>query len=128
MPRYAASEAETAQWVISALNSVEMVTVPWWVLSLTGDESSPLTGWMAQRLGHLERVLSSRKWLAADRFTVADLLMADVLRIPKVRSFGHRPATEDYILRLTERPSFKKAHADQIRHYEAADQARRAAS
>jgi glutathione S-transferase len=28
MPRYAVGEAETLQWVIAALNSVEMVTVP----------------------------------------------------------------------------------------------------
>jgi glutathione S-transferase len=30
MPRDASGEAETLQWVIAALNSIEMVTVPWW--------------------------------------------------------------------------------------------------
>jgi glutathione S-transferase len=47
--------------------------------------------------------------------------MADVLRIPKVRAFGVRPASEAYIIRATDRPAFKKAHADQIRLFEAAD-------
>ena len=36
---------------------------------------------MGQRLDQLEKVLSEREWLAADRFTAADLLMADVLRV-----------------------------------------------
>jgi glutathione S-transferase len=73
------------------------------------------------RLDQLERVLGEREWLAADRFTVADLLMADVLRVPDVRSFGDRPASEAYVRRITDRPAFRKARADQIRHFEAAD-------
>ena len=70
------------------------------------------------------RVLSEREWLAAGRFTVADLLMADVLRVSEVRAFGDRPATEAYVARATDRPAFKKAHADQIAHFEAADRKR----
>jgi glutathione S-transferase len=66
---------------------------------------------VGKRLDQLERVLSEREWLAADRFTAADLLMADVLRIPKVRSSGDRPATDTYVARVTDRPSFKKARA-----------------
>ena len=77
---------------------------------------------MGKRLDQLERVLSEQEWLVAERFTVADLLMADVLRVSEVRSFGDRPATEAYVTRATDRPSFKKAQADQIGHFEAADQ------
>ena len=69
----------------------------------------------------MECVLTEREWLAADRFTVADLLMADVLRVARVRAFGNRPATESYVTRITERPSFKKAHADQMAHFAAGD-------
>lgn len=36
MPRDASGEAETLQWVIAALNSIEMVTVPWWFLKVSG--------------------------------------------------------------------------------------------
>ena len=124
MPRDAAGEAETQQWVIAALNSIEMVTVPWWFLTITGQADNGLTGWMTQRLAHMERVLSERQWLAANRFTVADLLMTDVLRIGLVRAFGERPATEAYIKRITDRPAFRKAHADQMAHFEAADKTR----
>ncbi|HEY8571738.1 glutathione S-transferase family protein [Phenylobacterium sp.] len=118
MPRDPAGEAETLQWTIAALNSIEMVTVPWWFLTLSGAADNGLTGWMTQRLGHIERVLAEREWLAAGRFTVADLLMADVLRVPKVRAFGERPATEAYVARLTDRPAFKTAHADQLALFE----------
>ncbi|MEO7689239.1 MAG: glutathione S-transferase family protein [Sphingomonas sp.] len=121
MPGDLPGEAETVQWTIAALNSIEMVTVPWWFLKITGDENSALTGWLGQRLGHMERVLGEREWLAGGRFTIADLLMADVLRVPEVRAFGDRPATEAYVARVTGRPAFVKAHADQMAHFAAAD-------
>ena len=124
MPRDPAGEAETLQWTIAALNSIEMVSVPWWFLGLSIKENNPLEGWLGQRLGHMERVLGEREWLAAGRFTVADLLMADVLRIAAVRRLGNRPATEAYVSRITARAAFKKAHADQLAHFAAADQRR----
>jgi glutathione S-transferase len=124
MPRDPVGEAHTLQWAISALNSIEMVTVPWWFLKVSGKEDNGLAGWMGIRLQQLENVLSERDWLTADRFTAADLLMADVLRVLEVRSFGNRPATEAYITRATNRPAFKKAYADQMAHFEAADDRR----
>jgi glutathione S-transferase len=124
MPPDPAGEAETVQWTIAALNSIEMVTVPWWFLRMSGRKDNELTGWVDKRLAQLETILNERDWLAADRFTVADLLMADVLRVPEVRSFGDRPATEAYVTRATDRPAFKKAHADQIGFFTAADEKR----
>jgi glutathione S-transferase len=124
MPRDPVGAAETLQWTIAALNSIEMVTVPWWFLNISGAENNGLTAWMGQRLSHLERVLSEREWLAAERFTVADLLMADVLRVSDVRAFGDRPATEAYVTRVTDRTSFTKAKAEQIGRFEAAGQKR----
>lgn len=124
MPPDPVGEADTLQWTIAALNSIEMVTVPWWFLKISGDADNALTGWVGMRLDQLEKILSEREWLAADRFTVADLLMADVLRIAEVRSLGDRPATEAYVARATDRPAFKKAQADQIGLFEAADEKR----
>ena len=121
MPRDPVGEAQTLQWTIAALNSIEMVTVPWWFLKLCGDKDNQLTGWMRQRLDHLERIFGEREWLAAGRFTVADLMMADALRVSDVRAFGDRPATEAYVARATDRPAFRKAQADQIRLFESAD-------
>jgi glutathione S-transferase len=124
MPRDPAGEAQTVQWTIAALNSIEMVTVPWWFLEVTGAENNGLSDWAKNRLGQLEKVLSERQWLVADRFTVADLLMADVLRVAKLRSYGDRPASEAYVARMTDRAAFKKAHADQLAHFAAADRSR----
>ena len=124
MPRDAVGQAHTLQWAIAALNSIEMVSVPWWFLTISGNAENDLTGWMSKRLDQLEAVLSNRDWLAADRFTVADLLMADVLRVPMVRAFGNRTATEAYIARITDRPAFKKAYSDQMAHFELADERR----
>ena len=124
MPQDPKGEAETTQWLISALNSMEMVTVPWWFQEVTGAKENGLTGWMQSRLDHIERVLQERQWLAAGRFTVADLLMADVLRVAKVRAFGNRPASESYVTRITARPAFKRVHADQMAHFASADAAR----
>lgn len=124
MPRNASGEAETLQWVIAALNSIEMVTVPWWFLRLSGDYENGLSAWLDSRLAHMEAVLSEREWLVADRFTAADLMMADVLRVPDIRARGNRPATEAYVQRLVARPAFKKAYADQLAHFAAADESR----
>jgi glutathione S-transferase len=124
MPRDPVGEAETLQWTIAALNSIEMASVPWWFLTITGAADNPLTGWLEQRLAAIERTLAEREWLAAGRFTVADLLMADVLRVGEVRAFGDRPATEAYVARVTDRPAFRKAHAEQIAQFAAADATR----
>ena len=83
-----------------------------------------LPTWVASRLDHLEVVLKDREWLVANRFTAADLIMADVLRVPKVAGFGTPPATATYVRRVTDRPAFRKAHADQLAQFAAADAAR----
>lgn len=124
MPRDPQARAETLQWLFAALNSIEMISVPWWFLDVTGAKDNGLTGWLERRLAHMERILSARDWLAAGRFTIADLMMADVLRVAKLRDFGDRPAAEAYVTRVTDRPAFKKAHADQMAHFEAAEAAR----
>jgi glutathione S-transferase len=121
MPSDPVGEAQTVQWMMAALNSVEMVTVPWWYLEVTGAKDNGLTSWMESRLNHIENILKGREWLAADHFTAADLLMADVLRVAKVRAFGDRPATESYVTRVTDRPAFKKAYDDQLAHFATAD-------
>ena len=79
---------------------------------------------MTKRLDQMEAVLSDREWLVDDRFTLADLVIADVLRVKLVRDFSKRPASDAYIDRVTSRPAFQKALADQCAHFEAADNSR----
>jgi glutathione S-transferase len=125
MPRDPKGRAEVLEWVIAALNSIEMVSVPWWFLGLSRPPENPLAGWLAARLDRLEAVLAARDWLAAGRFTVADLLMADVLRVPAVRRLvAERPALAAYTDRVLDRPAFHKARQDQLDHFAAADAVR----
>jgi len=117
MPKDPKGEAETLQWTIAALNSMEMVTVPWWFIGMSQEKDNPLDGWVQKRLSHLNAVLAQKEWLAAGRFTVADLLMADVLRVPKVRKAGDFPSLSSYVDRACARPAFKKAFDDQVAHF-----------
>jgi glutathione S-transferase len=102
-----------------------MVTVPWWFINLSRPPENPLAGWMKQRFIRLDAVLKEREWLAASRFTVADIMMSDVLRIPKkLGELESYAALEAYVDRACSRPAFRKARQDQLAHFEAADAAR----
>jgi glutathione S-transferase len=55
-------------------------------------------------------------------FSVADILMSDVLRlVDRFDGLAEYPACRAYVERATARPAFKKAHADQMEHFAAAD-------
>jgi glutathione S-transferase len=125
MPRDPRGEAETTEWMIAALNSIEMVSVPWWFIGLSNEANNPLNDWMKKRLAHLEAVLAQREWLAAGRFTVADLLMADVLRVPKVLAAADDfPAIGSYVGRVCARPAFRRAYDSQMDHFAKSDEGR----
>jgi glutathione S-transferase len=125
MPSDRKGVAATRQWIVAALNSIEMVSVPWWFVGMSNPPSNPLEDWLTSRLSQLETVLVERDWLVADRFTAADLLMADVLRVPELREFGRFPSLTAYVDRVCSRPAFEKAKADQIAHFAEADAQRR---
>jgi glutathione S-transferase len=128
MPGDARGRAEVTEWVFAALNSVEMASLPWAILVFSEEsrESSAwekLNGFLRLRLGHMESVLTRREWLAGD-FSVADILMADVLRlVDRFDGLADYPACHAYVARATARPAFQKARADQIAHFAASDAA-----
>ncbi|MFD1331542.1 glutathione S-transferase family protein [Methylopila musalis] len=130
LPSDPAGRGDAIQWVFAALNSVEAASLPWSLFRFADDDADTpgrrhLDAFLAQRLDHMERALGDRDWLAG-RFSVADILMADVLRL--VERFGgldERPACRAYVARATVRPAFRKALADQLAGFAAAD-ARRA--
>jgi glutathione S-transferase len=127
MPVDPRGRSEVIEWLFAALNSVEMASLPWSILIFTG-EARDTSAWKLfdeflkkSRLGHLEPVLARREWLA-ETFSVADILMADVLRlVDRFDGLATYPACRDYVARATARPSFVKAHADQMAHFAAAD-------
>ncbi|MGD9815431.1 MAG: glutathione S-transferase family protein [Hyphomonadaceae bacterium] len=125
----AGGRTEVTQWVFAALNSVEMASLPWSLFQFSGDTTS--NGFKmfedflkVHRLARIEPVLAEREWLARS-FSVADILMADVLRlVDRFGGLAGYPACGAYVQRATARPAFKKAHADQLAHFAAADKAR----
>lgn len=128
MPADPRRRSEAVQWLFAALNSVEMASLPWAILAFSGDADDTaawkrLDAFLEARLRHMEPVLARREWLAGS-FSVADILMADALRVVERfdRLAGH-PACRAYVARATERPSFATAHADQMAHFAAADRA-----
>jgi len=127
MPADPRGRSEAVEWLFAALNSVEMASLPWSLLMFTGaardtPEWKLFDGFLQQhRLKHLEPVVASREWLAG-AFSVADILMADVLRlVDRFDGLADHPACRAYIARATARPAFTKAHADQMAHFAAAD-------
>lgn len=96
-------------------------TVPWWFIGLSKDADNPLESWVLQLLKHLDAVLAQREWLAAGRFIVADLQMADVFRVPKVRAAGDFPATRSYVDRICARPAFKRGYDAQMAYFAKGD-------
>lgn len=126
MPADPRSRSEVIEWLFAALNSVEMASLPWSIFMFSGDtEATPgrksLDKFLESRLQHIESVLAGREWLAKT-FSVADILMADVLRlVDRFDGLAGYPACRDYVARATARPSFVKAHADQMAHFAAAD-------
>jgi glutathione S-transferase len=125
MPADRRGRAQVTEWLFAALNSVEMPSVPWSLFKFSGDVADTpgrkmLDGFLGTRLGHMNDVLAGRDWLAG-AFSIADIAMSDVLRlVDRFDGLEGFPACNDYIARATARPSFVKAHADQIAHFAAA--------
>jgi glutathione S-transferase len=132
--------AEVTQWLIAALDTVEGATGRWMQLVLAQrmpkwfgpapaqDLVDHARDGMSARLAELEAAMAGRDWIAGD-FSVADVMMVDVLRVPEAEGAleAHR-GLKAYVDRAVARPAFAKALADHMAHWAAADEARRAAA
>jgi glutathione S-transferase len=128
MPRDERERGAVTSWLFAALNSIEIFSQPWSQLAFdpqarAGPEWERWDGLLKVRLQRLEPVLAGREWLV-ERFSIADILMADVLRLPdRAGGLTDFPACRAYVARATSRQAFAKAHADQLAHFAAADRA-----
>jgi glutathione S-transferase len=116
MPSDAKSRARTTAWIFAAINSVEPHIQNLTAIDLFhadqdwAKQRRPGALQLAQsRLAALSDWLGSRDYLE-DRFTVADLLMTTVLRIPRHCDLvAQYPTLDAYRLRCEARPAFKRA-------------------
>lgn len=124
MPSAPADRAKVTAWLFAALNSVEAASLPWSILTFSPPEGgipSSITEFLTARLSRMEAVLRPGAWLAGS-FSVADIAMADVLRlVDRLGGLADHPACRTYVARAVARPAFQKAHADQMAHFAAAD-------
>ena len=114
------------EWLFAALASVEAASQPWSFFEFSGDTEKTqmrtfFDTFLESRLKHMETVMAGREWLAGS-FSIADILMADVLRlVDRFNGLAEYAACRAYVLRAVSRPAFIKAHADQLAHFAAAD-------
>jgi len=116
------AKAEMATWLFAALNTVE----PQLQALVMHDRFHRDKDWYQgardsveeiakKRLSDLASVLDSRNFLAAGRFTVADIAMTTVLRIVMHTDLVTRDdRLAAYLKRCEDRPAFQKALSDQL--------------
>jgi glutathione S-transferase len=127
MPADPRGRAEVVSWVIAALNSVDLPCQPWALFRFMGfpgdsPEAKFVEDFLKARLDRMEAVLTGRDWLVGNRFSVADILMVDVLRqLIQFDGLAKFPASATYVARAIERTAFVKAYNDQMAHFAAAD-------
>ena len=119
------------QWVIAALNSVEPAIMELAVndifeadKSWSKDRHATIVGYIEERLTDLQNRLGDNIWLEGDAFTVGDLMMVSVLG--GLRGTGVLegfPKLAAYVARGEDRPAHRKAMADHLTDFEAADAA-----
>jgi glutathione S-transferase len=127
LPSDPRGRSESIKWLFAALSSVELYSLPWWWMQISSPEARERPEWKGwdtvfkDKLGRLEPVLAGREWLA-DSFSIADIALADVLRLPeRFDGLADHPSCRAYVSRATARPAFARAHADQLAHFAAAD-------
>ncbi len=104
MPVDLQGRSEVKQWLFAAIASVEAASQPWSFFKFSGDtDETPMRqffdSFLEARLKHMETVLAGREWLVGT-FSVADILMADVLRlVDRFDGLAAYPACHDYVAR-----------------------------
>ena len=132
MPQDDSGRAHVTEWSIAALNSVEPPVTAWIVAKVFNKNekaAEEFGGWMHKRLDQLDAYLADRDWIAGESFTVADILLTEVLRVARDEgALDRHPAAKAYVDRATARPAFQRAHQAQMDHWTEADRKRAASS
>ena len=116
----------TLSWVFAALNTIEPpITMYQQMTRLAVDKAAADTmereirKAIERRLGQLQATMEGRPWLACDQFTVADLVMATVLRgLRDTQIVAQFPKLDEFLSRCTARPAFAESLAEQLAAFE----------
>ena len=108
------ARAHVIQWTLAALSTVEGPIQPLKLMDMgamgePGDTRGFLTGWTRRVLDGVNRRLEGRDWIAADDFTIADLLLASVLRqIRHTDLMDGYPDVKAFYARAMARPAWRR--------------------
>ena len=108
------ARAHVIQWTLAALSTVEGPIQPLKLMDMgamgePGDVRGFLTGWTRRVLDGVNRRLEGRDWIAADAFTIADLLLASVLRqLRHTDLMDAYPNVKAFYARAMARPAWKR--------------------
>lgn len=114
LPADAAGRAAVQQWCFAALTTVEpplamIMMIDFGGLPGSGEQREALVRWAGRPLRGLEQRLEGRTWIAADEFTVADILLATVLReIRHTEMLADYPRLRAYQERALARPAWRR--------------------
>jgi glutathione S-transferase len=104
------------EWCFSSLNTVERPMLEIQLIDKFGggegaeDRRANMVKQAKRWLDVLERRLDDREWIACAEFTVADILLATVLRaIRKTDLLGPYPRVKAYYVRALARPAWQRA-------------------
>ncbi|MTH76657.1 glutathione S-transferase family protein [Paracoccus aestuariivivens] len=121
MPRDPAQRAETQQWMVAGLNTLEPVIMAYFIATISDGNAtavSLLEPRLHERLRQLTPIIAKRDFIAAGRFTAADILIAEELRLVEhMDELAPHPVLADYLERMTTRPAFQRALSAQLAHY-----------
>ncbi|MCY1069228.1 glutathione S-transferase family protein [Nannocystis sp. RBIL2] len=114
LPADAVARAAVNQWCFAALTTVEPPVAMIQLsdaggLPSTVEQRAALVRWSHRVLDGIERRLDGRTWIAADDFTVADILLTCVLReIRRTDLLADYPRLRAYFDRTQARPAWQR--------------------
>lgn len=114
IPSDVQGRTRVTQWCFAAGSSVEPTLTCLDLIGIFDPDNQKLTAEVRKLagrwLGGLERRLDGRAWIACDEFTVADIMMAGVLRtIRKTDLLDPYPRLKAYYARCFARPAWERA-------------------
>lgn len=104
---------QVVQWCFAALATVERPLFEMQMIDIgvrgkeAGEQRASLVKEARRRLDGLERRLDGREWVACEEFTVADILLATVLR-PHAELIEPYPQLKAYSARALTRPAWQR--------------------
>jgi glutathione S-transferase len=116
LPNDLQGRTRVIQWCFASLATIETPLQNLLLFDSGGfgefpkDLRSNIVAWANRTLAGAERRLEGREWIACDEFTVADMLLACVLReIRNSDLMRQYPRLQDFYARALSRPSWQRA-------------------